>query len=172
MRLTSCCIHAHKHDILHVGIADNSHFKHHHYSSCATSPLANINVGATRAEVALHSNNLVIQSAQSKPEIAPSPEVIPNIDRARRTVISTNGPVLVKGGGSDDGWLVDSLRAVNVVDAAVRGHLAQLGGAGGWVVGSKVLNDVVLDERIFGPAVDGEVAVAVGVVAAREVDGS
>lgn len=98
--------------------------------------------------------------------------MVPNVDGAAGAVVSAHRPVLVKGGRSDDGGLVDSLRAVNVVDAAVRRHLAQLGGAGGWVVGSKVLNNVVLDQRVLGPTVDGEVAVAVGAVAAGEVDGS
>lgn len=139
---------------------------------CATSPLANVNVGVTRAKVALHSNNLVVQSAQSQAQVAPCVEVVPNVDRAAGAVVAADRPVLVKGGGSDDGRLVDSLRAVDVVDAAVRGHLTQLGGAGGWVVGSKVLNNVVLNQRVLGPSIDGEVAVAIGVVAAREVDDS
>lgn len=36
----------------------------------------------------------------------------------------------------------------------------------------EVLNDVVLDERVTGPAVDGKVGVAVGVVGARVGDGA
>lgn len=117
--------------------------------SCATSPLANVNVGVTRAKVALHGNDLVVQGSQGQAQVAPRVEVVRNRDRAAGAVVAADRPVLVKGGGSDDGRLVDSLRAVDVVDAAVRGHLAQLGGAGRWVVGSKVLNDVVLDERVL-----------------------
>lgn len=135
-------------------------------------PLADVDVGVTAAKVALDSNNLVVQLSQSQAEIAPGIEMVSNSDRAAGTVVAAHRPVLVKGGRSDDGRLVDALRAVNVVDAAVRRHLAQLGGARGRVVGAKVLDDVVLDQRVLGPAVDGEVAVAVGVVAAGEVDGS
>lgn len=135
-------------------------------------PLADVDVGVTTAEVALDSNNLVIQLSQSQAEIAPGVEMVSNSDRAAGAVVAAHRPVLVKGGRSDDGRLVDALRAVNVVDAAIRRHLAQLGGARGRVVGAKVLDDVVLDERVLGPAVDGEVAVAVGVVAAGVVDGS
>lgn len=32
------------------------------------------------------------------------------------------------------------------------------------IVSSKIFNNVVLNERVFGPAVDGKVAVAVGVI--------
>lgn len=98
--------------------------------------------------------------------------MVADVDRPAGAVVAAHRPVLVKGGRSDDGRLVDALRAVNVVDAAVRRHFAQLGGARGRVVGAKVLDNVVLDERVLGPAVDGEVAVAVGVVAAGVVDGS
>lgn len=42
--------------------------------------------------------------------------------------------------------------------------------AGGRVVGAEVLDDVVLDEGAGGPAVDGEIAVAVGIVGAGVVD--
>lgn len=101
---------------------------------------------------------------------SPGVEVVGRVDRAAGAVSAADRPVLVKGGGSDDGRLVDTLGSVDVIDTAVRCNLTQLGGTGGWVVGSKVLNDVVLDERVARPAVDGEVAVSVGVVAAREVD--
>lgn len=103
---------------------------------------------------------------------SPSVEVVGRVDRAAGAVVAADRPVLVKGGSSNDGRLVDTLSSVDVVGAAVRCHLTQLGGTSGWVVGSKVLDDVVLDEGVLGPAVDGEVAVSVGVVAAREVDDS
>lgn len=102
----------------------------------------------------------------------PRVEVVGNRHRAARAMVAAHRPVLVKGGRSDNGRLVHPLRPVDVVDAAVGRHLAQLGGAGRWVVRAKVLDDVVLDQGVARPAVDGEVAVAVGVVAAREVDDS
>lgn len=134
-------------------------------------PSADVDVGIARAEVSLDRNNLVVQLAQSQAQVAPGIEVVANVDRAAGAVVAAHRPVLVKGGRADDGRLVDALRAVNIVDAAVRRHLAQLGRARGRVVGAKVLDNVVLDERVLGPAVDGEVAVAVGVVAAGVVDG-
>lgn len=44
--------------------------------------------------------------------------------------------------------------------------------AGAGVVGAVVLDHVVFDERVAGPAVDGEVAVALGGEGAAVVDGA
>lgn len=132
--------------------------------------LADSDGSRARAKVSLHSNNLVVHRAESEAVRSPGVEVVGRVDRAAGAVVAADRPVLVKGGGSNDGGLVDTLGSVDVVDTAVRCNLTQLGSARGWVVGSKVLDDVVLDERVARPAVDGEVAVSVGVVATREVD--
>lgn len=63
-----------------------------------------------------------------------------------------------------DRRLVDALRLVDVVGAAVRLDGAAPGGARGRVVRAVRLDDVVLDQRAFCPPVDREVAVDVGSV--------
>ena len=81
-------------------------------------------------------------------------------------------PVLVEGGGADNGGLVSTHAEVDVVDGAVRGYGALCLQAGGWVVGAEVFRDVVLDQGPGGPAVDGEVAVAIGLIIGVEGDGA
>lgn len=93
-------------------------------------------------------------------------------DGASDALGSADRPVLLEGRGALDGWRVGTGGLVNVVRAAVAGHLADLGGAGRWVVGSVGLDDVVFDERACGPAVEREVAVAIGAVSTRVLDGS
>lgn len=67
---------------------------------------------------------------------------------------------------------ISSRALVNIVDGAVRGDGVFECEARGWVVGSKVFHDVVFDEGGLGPAIDGEVGVAVGVVIGGEGDGA
>jgi hypothetical protein len=81
-----------------------------------------------------------------------------------------DSPILIERPGTLDGRLVDALRAVQLVRAAIGCDAADLCGARRWVVGAEVLDYVVLDERVSGPAVDGKVRVAVGVVVGRVVD--
>lgn len=87
-----------------------------------------------------------------------------HVDRTARALILANRPVLLKGRGAIDGWLVSAGRLSDLVRAAVRGHGAFVGRLGRRIVGAEVLNDVVLDQGVAGPAVDGKVGVAVGVV--------
>lgn len=75
-----------------------------------------------------------------------------------------HGPKLLDGLRAVDARRVGVRRGVYVVDAAVGCDGAFLGGTGGRVVGAEAVDDVVLDERLAGPSVDGEVAVAVGFV--------
>lgn len=102
----------------------------------------------------------------------PCVEVVGGGDGAAGALGLADRPVLVEGARALDGGLVDPLGAVDVVGGAVRDHGAEAGGAGGRVVGAEVLDDVVLDQGVGGPAVDREVAVAVGVVGARVRDRS
>src|SRR5690606_9130941 len=71
----------------------------------------------------------------------------------------------LEGPGALDGGGVVAGRLVDVVGAAVAGDRA-LVGAGG-PVGAPVVDDVVLDERVPGPAVQRQVRVAGRVEAAR-----
>lgn len=95
-----------------------------------------------------------------------------HVDGAGRALVLTNRPVLLKGPGAVDGRLVGAGGLGNLVRGAVRGDGALVLRLRRRVVRAKVLDDVVLDERVAGPAVDGEVRVAVGVVLARVGDGA
>jgi hypothetical protein len=87
------------------------------------------------------------------------------------TLLLADRPELGKGPGALDGGLVDAGRLEYFVRTLIDRELA-LGLP--WLVGGQVgvgLNDVVLDQRVPGPAVDGKVARAGGVVCAGEFDG-
>ena len=113
--------------------------------------------------VTLRGNNLVIVlSAQVHAVGSPGVEVGSDVDGAAGAVVLADGPVLLKGRGAVDGGLVGAGGLEDVVDAAVDGDGALEGGGGGGVVGPEGLDNVVLNQRAAGPAVDGEVAVSVG----------
>jgi hypothetical protein len=110
--------------------------------------------------------------AQVEAELLPGVEVAAGGDGAAAGALGLPvGDVLPEGGGALDGGLVDLLVLPDVVDGAVARHGADLlalraaGAVGG------VLLHVVLDERVGGPAVDGdEDGAGVGARGAREVD--
>lgn len=91
---------------------------------------------------------------------------------AANTLALANGPVLVEGSGALDRWGVDTGVLVDLVGAAIGVNGALVGATSRGVVVAEGLNDVVLDEGVGGPTVDGEVAATVGVVAARVGDGA
>lgn len=128
--------------------------------------------GRARAVVTLDSKNLVIMGSKVQANLAPGVEVSASVDRAAGALAAADGPVLLEGTGALDGGGVGAGAGVDVVDGAVDVDLSLLGGARGGVVGSKVLDDVVLDQGVAGPAVDCEVAVAVGLVGAGVLDSS
>lgn len=113
------------------------------------------------ALIALRSDDLVVVSAEREPALGPRVEVVLDGDAAAHAVALAHAPELRKGGGALDAGRVDALRLVDVVGAVVAGDRAQLVGAGGGVVAAEGLNHVVLDQRVGGPAVDGQVAVLV-----------
>ena len=82
------------------------------------------------------------------------------VDGAAGAVLLADGPVLLEGGGTLDGRLVGAGGLEEGVGAAVDLGGANGGGGGGRVVGAEGLNDVELDQRALGPAVEGEVPVA------------
>jgi hypothetical protein len=122
--------------------------------------------------VALGGDDLVVVLAEPHAHVGPGVEVGGRVDAAAGALVAAHRPVLLEGLGTVDGRRVGAGGLVDVVDGAVRGHLALLLRARRGVVRSKVLDDVVLDERAARPAVDGQVAVAVGLVATRVVDGA
>jgi hypothetical protein len=65
-----------------------------------------------------------------------------------------------------DGGLVDLLVLIDIVGGTVTGNSTLVGHTGARVVGTVVLQDVVLDEWASSPAVNGEISIA------RRVEGS
>jgi len=132
---------------------------------------ANSDVRRAAAEVSLRGDDLVVElRAKLHPSSSPRVEVVPDRDGPTAAVRLADGPVLVERRGADDRGLVHALRLEDVVNGAVGGETALERGASGWVVSAEVLDDVVFDERALCPAVDGQIAVAVGVVGATERD--
>jgi len=80
--------------------------------------------------------------------------VVGNGDGTAGTWSLTDGDVLVEGGGSLDGWLVDLLVKPDVVDTSVRGDSTLVGADG--LVTSVGLHDVVLNKWVLAPSVDRE----------------
>lgn len=82
------------------------------------------------------------------------------VDGAAGAVLLADSPVLLEGGGTLNGRLVGAGSLEKGVGAAV--DLGGANGAGGGrrVVRTEGLDDVELDQRALGPAVEGEVPVA------------
>jgi hypothetical protein len=95
-----------------------------------------------------------------------------HVDRTAGALVLANRPVLLKGRGTINGWLVGAGALGNLVGAAVGSDSTLVLRLRRRVVRAEVLDNVVLDERVAGPAVDGEVGVAVGVVGARVGNGA
>lgn len=102
----------------------------------------------------------------------PRIEVRLHIDAAGGPLLLANAPVLLKGASAINGRLVSAGGDSNVVGAAIGVDGALALGVGGRVVRAEVLDDVVLDEGVAGPAVHGEVAVALGREGAAVIDGA
>jgi hypothetical protein len=92
------------------------------------------------------------------------------VNSTTSALVGTNRPELLEGLGTIDGRLVVAGRDCELVVASVGCDTAAVGGSGGGVVSAEVLNDVVLDERVTGPSVDGKIGVAVGLVGTRVGD--
>lgn len=84
----------------------------------------------------------------------PGVEVVVDGDGAAGAAAAADGDVLVEGLGALDGWCIDALVLPDGVGAAVTAdrtlHRACLGEAG------RVLNHVILNEWVGGPAIDGQ----------------
>ena len=110
--------------------------------------------------------------AQVQAMLGPGIKVRANINTPTAPMVLAHRPVLVERGRPLDAGLVDARALGDGVGAAVLGEGAEVGGARRGVVGAEGFHNVVLDQRVLGPAVDGQVAIARGVEAAREVDGA
>lgn len=132
--------------------------------------LGDSDVSGTRGLVALSGNNLVVVGTELQSKLGPGIEVVGSSDSTRRTLVLADAPVLVKGSGTRDGGLVGADALVDVVNRAIRGDSAHVLETTAGVVGAVGLENVVLDEGVLAPAVDGEVGVTLRRVGTLEVD--
>jgi hypothetical protein len=111
-------------------------------------------------------------STKLQAKLSPSIEVVSSSNSTRRTLVLANTPVLVESSGTRDGGLVSANALIDIVGRAVRGHGAHVLETTAGVVGAVGFEDVVLDQGVLAPAVDGEVGVALRRVGTLEVDGA
>ena len=102
--------------------------------------------------------------------LSPSIEVILHVDTATDALLLTNRPVLVESPRAINGGLVDAGGHENIICAAVGSDGSLLLCCAGRVVRAVRLNNVVFHERVAGPAVNGQVAIALGVEGTAVVD--
>jgi hypothetical protein len=126
--------------------------------------------GRAAAKVPLRSHDLVVVLPQLQTRLLPRCKVVASRHSPARPVLTTNCPELLERPRALDRRLVRPSRLQDVVHPAVRVHCADLLRTRRRVVGPERLDDVVLDQRVLRPAVDGEVAVAVWLVVGVEVD--
>ena len=118
-------------------------------TTAAAAALADGKVRRTSAEVTFNSHDLVVVGAELHAKAGPCAEVSAHVDGAGRALALADRPELLEGRGALDGRCVGALVGVDIVDAAVDGDRALLGGAGAGVVGAEVLDDVVFDQGVF-----------------------
>lgn len=126
-------------------------------------PDANSDIGIARSLLPLDHNEGVSQGPKRQACSRPGLVVVVEGDGAAAAVRSTNGPVLAEVAVVLGPELV--LGAVAVVVAVER-----LGGVVGWVMSGEGFDDVELDSRVAGEAVESKVRVASRVVFSRVID--
>lgn len=121
--------------------------------------------------VPLRREDHVVVLTELHAEAAPRAVVVPRGDGPADALLRPYAPELLEGRRADDGGLVHPGALVDGVGAPVGGEVALLGPG---LVGRELavgVDDVVLDQGVPGPAVQGEVARAVGLVRSLIVDG-
>jgi hypothetical protein len=93
--------------------------------------------------------------------LGPRIKVSLDVDRATNTLLLPDGPELLEGRGAVDRRLVDTGGLEDVVGAAVGGDGSLLLSSRTRVVRAICLDNVVLDQRVAGPAVQRDVRVNV-----------
>ena len=91
---------------------------------------------------------------------------------ATAPLVTSDRPVLLKGPSTINRWLVDACRHINVVITTVAERAAFALPAAARIEIAKVLDDVVFDEWVARPAVDGQISVALRVKGAAIVYGA
>jgi hypothetical protein len=125
-------------------------------SNCLTAGDGVLGVAASVAP-ALGGESLVVVLAQVHAKLLPGVEVALGGDGAAAGPLALPvADVLGEGGSADDGRLVDLGVLPDVVDGAVAGDSAHLLSLSRARAVAGVLLDVVLDQGVLGPAVDGD----------------
>lgn len=83
-----------------------------------------------------------------------------HVDGTAGTLLLADRPVLLESSSSNNRGLLVAGGDEDIVGSTVRGDGTPPRSTRGWVVRAKVLNDVVLDQGVLGPSVNGEVGVA------------
>ena len=108
---------------------------------------------------------VVVVGPELQAGIGPGTEMGAYIDGSAGAFALTDGPELLEGLGTINGGLVDTGALGDVIDGPVKSHLTFPLSIAGWIIRSKILNNVVLDKRAPRPTVDSEVGVSVVLVA-------
>lgn len=123
------------------------------------------------AVIPLDGDDLVVPlGAKVQTRGLPGVKVVRRSDGAARALRGADGPELLEGRGAVDGGLVNARADEDIVGAAIRRYAPAAGGTARRIVSAKVLDDVILYQRVPRPTVDGQVAVPIRVVAARVLD--
>jgi hypothetical protein len=136
------------------------------------SNIADGDISRATGEVALGGHDLVVVASNRQASSLPSVKVAAGLNGATGTLVDTDGPVLLERRGAFNAGLRVSPRGAETVRAAVAGDRAEVGRSRAGIKGAEVLHNVVLDKGVTGQAVDGEIAVAVGLVGGREANAS
>lgn len=99
-------------------------------------------------------------STQVHSQLSPSIEVVGGGNSSANSLVLADGPVLSEGSGSLNGSSIGTGSRVDIVNGSVRGDGALVCASTAGVVVAVGLDDVVLDQGVSGPAIDGEIAVA------------
>jgi hypothetical protein len=94
--------------------------------------------------------------------LLPRVEMGLNRDGSANTLLLPHRPVLLKGRGTINRRLVGTGRLQDIIGATISSDAALLLCSRAGVVAAVCLDDVVLDERVARPSVQGDVAVDVG----------
>jgi hypothetical protein len=114
----------------------------------AAASLADGKISRAGAEVALDGEDLVVVRTKLHAETRPSVEVVGKGDGSGRALGAADRPELLEVAGALDRRGVGALVGVDIVGVTIRDDLTLLTRASRWVVGSKVLHDVVFDEGV------------------------
>jgi len=111
-------------------------------TACA---FADRDVARSAAVVSFSRNDLVVESSEWHAEGCPGIKMTRGSDSSGTTFRLADGPVLVKGRSTLDGWLVDTLALVDVVGTSVANDGSLMCQTRSWVIGTEVLKDVVFN---------------------------